>query len=79
MDATDAATVVGEHVTLGPDTDVAVVYTDDLDADPTASVGEHRPFEAYCERRRRRRGRRFVGTSRSPLGSATPARAKHRR
>ncbi|MFC5972182.1 hypothetical protein ACFPYI_12650 [Halomarina salina] len=47
LDATDAETVVGEHVTLGPDADVAVVYTDDLDADPAASVGEVRSFDAY--------------------------------
>ena len=47
LDATDAETVVGERVTLGPDADVAVVYTDDLDAHPSAAVGEARKFDAY--------------------------------
>ena len=47
LDATDAETVVGERVTLGPDADVAVVYTDHLDADPDAVVGEVRVYDAY--------------------------------
>ena len=47
LDATDAETVVGERVTLGPETEVAVVYADHLDAHPDATVGEVREYDAY--------------------------------
>lgn len=47
LDATTAETVVGEHVTLGPESSVDVVYTDDLTADPEAEVGEVRAYAAY--------------------------------
>jgi cytoskeletal protein CcmA (bactofilin family) len=47
LDATDAETVVGDRVTLGPDASVDVVYSDDLDAAPDADVGDVRPRDAY--------------------------------
>ncbi len=46
LDATRAGTVVGDVVTLGPDAEVDVVYTDDLDA-ADATVGDVRPREEY--------------------------------
>ena len=46
LDATRAGTVVGDSVTLGPDAEVDVVYTDDLDA-ADATVGDVRPREEY--------------------------------
>ncbi|WP_336036474.1 hypothetical protein [Halobacterium yunchengense] len=47
LDAVDAETVVADSVTLGPDADVGVVYTDDLEDDPEATVGSVRPREDY--------------------------------
>ena len=47
LDATHAETVVGDHVTLGPDARVATVYTDDLDAHADANVGDVRPRDEY--------------------------------
>jgi cytoskeletal protein CcmA (bactofilin family) len=47
LDATNAETVVADRVTLGPDATVDVVYSDDVDADPGADVGDVRPREAY--------------------------------
>ncbi len=47
LDATRAKTVAGEHVTLGPDTRVETVYTNDLDAHDDARVGDVQPREAY--------------------------------
>jgi|AntDeeMinimDraft_5_1070356.scaffolds.fasta_scaffold00348_20 cytoskeletal protein CcmA (bactofilin family) len=46
LDATHAGTVVGDSVTLGPDAEVDVVYTDDLDG-ADATVGDVRPREEY--------------------------------
>lgn len=45
LDATRAETVVGDHVTLGPDVHVDAVYTDDLEAHEDATIGDVRPRE----------------------------------
>lgn len=47
LDGTEADTVVGDRVTLGPHAAVDTVYTDDLDADPDADVGDVLPREEY--------------------------------
>ena len=49
LDATRATVVVGEHVTLGPDTHVETVYADadDLDVHHDARVDDVRPYEEY--------------------------------
>ena len=49
LDCTRAETVVGEHVELGADTEVEVVYTDDLQAHENARVGEVRAYDEYEE------------------------------
>jgi len=64
LDATHAGTVVGDSVTLGPDAEVDVVYTDDLDG-ADATVGDVRPREEYWsvgarESARGRRGGRLA-------------------
>lgn len=47
LDATRAETVVGDHVTLGPDARVETVYTDDLEDHADAHVGDVRPRDDY--------------------------------
>ncbi|MXR21981.1 hypothetical protein [Halobacterium bonnevillei] len=47
LDVTDAETVVGDRVTLGPDASVGVVYSDDVDAAPDADVGDVKSRDAY--------------------------------
>ena len=49
LDCTRAETVVGGRVELGANTEVEVVYTDDLDAHEDARVGEVHAYDKYEE------------------------------